>query len=69
MAGIIVIRYIMDDTIKSSEDIERYLGLNTLGVLPLEERGLKEETREKERDRQYKKEKKAKEKAKKGAAK
>ncbi len=57
-AGIVVIRFIMDDTIKSSEDIERYLGLNTLGVLPLEEAGLKEETREKERDRKYKKEKK-----------
>jgi hypothetical protein len=27
----------MDDTIKSSEDLEKYLGLNTLGTIPLAE--------------------------------
>lgn len=42
----VVVRHIMDDTIQSSEDIERYLGLNTLGILPVEESGLKEEERE-----------------------
>lgn len=45
-AAIVIIRYMMDDTIKSSEDIERYLGLNTLGILPIEENALKEEQRE-----------------------
>lgn len=30
--AIIVIRYLMDDTIKTEEDIEKYLGLNTLAV-------------------------------------
>lgn len=45
-AAYVVIRYLMDDTIKSSEDIERYLGLNTLGILPIEEGALKEEQRE-----------------------
>lgn len=45
-AGIVIARYLMDDTIKSSEDVERYLGLNTLGLLPIEESALKEEQRE-----------------------
>ena len=33
-AGVIVIRTIMDDTIKSEEDIEKYLGLSTLSIIP-----------------------------------
>ena len=37
VSAIIVVRHLMDDTIKSSEDIERYLGLNTLGILPAEQ--------------------------------
>lgn len=45
-SAIVIIRYVLDDTIKSSEDIERYLGLNTLGILPIEENALKEEQRE-----------------------
>ncbi len=36
-AGIIVVLYLMDDTINSPEDIERYLGLSTLGCIPLVE--------------------------------
>ena len=54
-AAIVVIRYVMDDTIKSSEDIEKYLGLNTLGILPLEESALKEEDREKRENKERKK--------------
>ena len=34
-AIIIVICYLLDDTIKSSEDIEKYLGLSTLALIPL----------------------------------
>lgn len=34
---IVVVAYLMDDTIKSSEDLEKYLGLNTLGTIPLAE--------------------------------
>lgn len=37
--AIIVVLYLLDDTIKSSEDIEKYLELNTLGVIPMEEGG------------------------------
>lgn len=36
-AGIIVVRFLMNDSIKTSEDVEKYLGLNTLGVIPMEE--------------------------------
>lgn len=56
--AIIVVRHILDDTIKSSEDIERYLGLNTLGILPLEETALKEEDRERREKKRMKKESK-----------
>lgn len=33
-AGIITIRFLLDDTIKSSEDVEKYLGLSTLALIP-----------------------------------
>lgn len=32
-----VIAYLMDDTIKTSEDVERYLGLSTLALIPISE--------------------------------
>ena len=35
-AGVIVLLYILDDTIKDSGDIEKYLGLSTLGLIPIE---------------------------------
>lgn len=36
-AGIVVVGFLMNDSVKTSEDVEKYLGLNTLGVIPLEE--------------------------------
>ena len=33
-AGIIVLRVVLDDTIKSEEDIEKHLGLSTLSAVP-----------------------------------
>ncbi len=36
-AAILVALFLMDDTIKTSEDVERYLGLSTLGMIPLRE--------------------------------
>lgn len=45
-AAIVIIRHLLDDTIKSADDIERYLGLNTLGTLPNEDQALLEEKRE-----------------------
>lgn len=35
MAGILVVMYLLDDRIKSEEDIERYLGLTTLASIPI----------------------------------
>ena len=37
VAGIVTLQYILDDTIKTSEDIEQYLGLSTLALIPLDE--------------------------------
>lgn len=34
--GVIVIRFMMDDTVKSAADVEKYLGINTLAAIPLE---------------------------------
>ena len=37
VAGILVVRYLLDDTIKTTEDVERYLELSVLAVIPLNE--------------------------------
>ncbi|SEQ21235.1 Capsular polysaccharide biosynthesis protein [Lachnospiraceae bacterium NE2001] len=37
ICGIITVMYILNDSIKTPDDIEKYLGLNTLGLIPLEE--------------------------------
>lgn len=34
-AAVVLIRFLLDDTIKSSEDIERYLKLSTLALIPI----------------------------------
>lgn len=34
-AAVVVLRYLLDDTIKSSEDIEKYLKLSTLALIPI----------------------------------
>jgi capsular polysaccharide biosynthesis protein len=34
VSSIIIPNYLMDDTIKSSDDIEAYLGLSTLAMIP-----------------------------------
>ena len=35
--AVVLIQFLLDDTIKTSEDIEKYLGLSTLGMIPLRE--------------------------------
>lgn len=35
LCAIILVQYLMDDTIKSSEDVEKYLGLSTLALIPI----------------------------------
>ena len=37
MTGFYVLRSIMDDSVKSSEDVEKYMGLPVLGVIPIAE--------------------------------
>lgn len=46
---IILIQYLLDDTIKSTEDVEKYLGLSTLALIPVmeEENGKKKKRRKK----------------------
>ena len=46
---IVIVRYLLDDTIKSSEDVEKYLGLSTLALIPIAENGEKAKTNKKKR--------------------
>ena len=50
--GIIVIIYILDDTIKTPDDVEKYLGLSVLGSIPYDENV---DTKNKKRKRKRKK--------------
>ncbi len=36
-AGVFLLKYLLDDTIKTSEDVEKYLGLSTLAMIPIME--------------------------------
>lgn len=36
-AGIVVVHYMLDDTIKTSDDVEKYLNMSTLGMIPVRE--------------------------------
>lgn len=35
-ATVVIILYLMDDTVKDSDDVEKHLGLSTLGLIPME---------------------------------
>lgn len=35
LCAVILVQYLLDDTIKSSEDVEKYLGLSTLALIPV----------------------------------
>lgn len=48
--SVIIIVYLMNDSIITSEDVEKYLGLNTLGTIPLEEGTSKKKTRGHDKD-------------------
>lgn len=37
LCAVVIIAHIMDNTIKSSEDVEKYLNITALGVIPIEE--------------------------------
>lgn len=54
--AIIVALFLLNDTIRSQEDVERYLGLGTLGVIPFEEElEVEEKKRSKMKKRSQKK--------------
>ena len=36
-SAFVIVRFLLNDTIRSSEDIERYLGISTLALIPIEE--------------------------------
>jgi capsular polysaccharide biosynthesis protein len=42
-AGIIIVLFILDDTIKDANDVEKYLGLTTLGLIPIEASAAKQD--------------------------
>ena len=48
--GIILVLHLMNDAIHTTEDVEKYLGLNTLGLIPLEEGVSKKGTRGHDKD-------------------
>lgn len=48
-AGFFIVQYLLDDTVKNAEDVERYLGLNTLAAVPDE--GGTDNTEKKEKKR------------------
>lgn len=54
---VICLLYIMDDTIKSSEDIERYLGLTTIGLIPIEEDAAILEMQKRKKQKKHRKKK------------
>ena len=35
--GVFAVMFVLDDTIRTEEDVERYLGLSTMGVIPMSE--------------------------------
>ena len=37
VAAVTIILYLTNDTVKTAEDVERYLGLSTLAVIPMNE--------------------------------
>lgn len=47
ICGILVLLFLLNDTIRTQEDVERYLGLSTLGIIPLDETLTQEEKRRK----------------------
>lgn len=52
MCGIIIVVYIMDDTLNDPEQIEKHLGLNTLASIPISSsvsRNMKEKSKEKDK--------------------
>lgn len=50
-SAVVIMLYLIDDTVKSADDIEKYLGLNTMAAIPLQE----EDKKTKKNNRKHKK--------------
>ena len=37
VSAVVIARYLLDDTIKTSDDVEKYLGLSNLALIPFDE--------------------------------
>lgn len=48
--GVILVLHLLNDAINTTEDVEKYLGMNTLGIIPLEEGVSKKGTRGRDKD-------------------
>ncbi len=53
VCGVITVRFLMDDTVKSEEDVERYLGVSVLAIVP--ERARTKEAKRKKASRKARK--------------
>ena len=51
LCAVILVQYLMDDTIKSSEDVEKYLGLSTLALIPIATEGGESQKKKKKKKR------------------
>ncbi|MCM1173547.1 MAG: Wzz/FepE/Etk N-terminal domain-containing protein [Blautia sp.] len=49
VCAVVLVRFLMDDTVKSSEDVEKYLGLTTLALIPVQEDGTEKGKRKKKK--------------------
>ncbi len=54
-AGIIIVLYLLDDTIKDADDIEKYLELTNLGLIPIDASGVKQSEQDKKKKKRQKK--------------
>lgn len=55
MCGIIVVSFLFNDTIRTQDDIERYLGISTLGIIPIDENMIADEKKSKKARKRSKK--------------
>ncbi len=54
-AGVAIVLYLLDDTIKDADDIEKYLGLTNLGLIPVESNGVKQSELDRKKKKRQKK--------------
>lgn len=51
VCAVVLVRFLLDDTIKASEDVEKYLELSTLGLIPVQESAQERAKRKKKKKR------------------